>query len=75
MDNTTRHSRYDSSGRVVGPSQKPEKTQHSEEADLNAPGGIQTRNPSKSATADPHLRLLGHWPRQNVVLAEIILQT
>jgi hypothetical protein len=26
-------------------------------------GGIRTRNPSKQAPADPHLRPLGHWDR------------
>jgi hypothetical protein len=31
--------------------------------DLHAPGGIQTHNPSKRATADPRLKPRGHWDR------------
>ena len=30
-----------------------------------APGGIRTRNPSKLSAADPRLRPLGYWDRQN----------
>jgi hypothetical protein len=39
--------RYDSSERVIGPSQRPvpDNTQHSQETDIHAPGGIRTRNP------------------------------
>jgi hypothetical protein len=39
---------------VIGQSQRPlpDNTQHSQETDIHAPGGIQTRNPSKRATAD-----------------------
>ena len=36
-------------------------TQHSQETDIHAPGGIQTRNPSKRLAADPRLRPLGFW--------------
>ena len=32
-------------------------TQQSQETDIHAPGGIQTRYPSKRAAADPSLRL------------------
>jgi hypothetical protein len=31
--------------------------------DIHAPGGIRSRNPSKRAAADPHLRPCGHWDR------------
>jgi hypothetical protein len=31
--------------------------------DIHAPGGIQIRNPSKQAAADPCLRRRGHWDR------------
>jgi hypothetical protein len=31
--------------------------------DIHVPGGIQSRNPSKRAAADPHLRPCGHWDR------------
>jgi hypothetical protein len=34
-------------------------TQHSQRH--SCPGGIRTRNPSKRAAADPHLRPRGHW--------------
>jgi len=42
----------------------PDNTQHSNETDTHAPGGIRTRNPSKRAAADPRLRPCGHWDRQ-----------
>jgi hypothetical protein len=31
--------------------------------DIHAPGWIRSRNPSKRAAADPHLRPCGHWDR------------
>ena len=31
---------------------------------IQTPGGIRTRNPSKRLVADPRLRKLGHWDRQ-----------
>jgi len=39
---TTQHSRKDSSGRVISPSQRPlpDNTQHSQEKDIFGPGGI-----------------------------------
>ena len=39
----TRHSRWDSSGRVINPSQRPlpDNTQHSQQTNIHAPGGIQ----------------------------------
>jgi hypothetical protein len=50
---------------VISPSQKPlrDNTQHLQETDFFASGGIQTCNPSKRASADPRLRLRGHWDR------------
>jgi hypothetical protein len=41
----------------------PDKTQHSQETPIHAPGGIRTRNPSKPAAAEPCLRPRGHWDR------------
>ena len=38
-------------------------TQHSQETDVHAAGGIQTRNPSKRAAADRRLRPRGHRDR------------
>jgi hypothetical protein len=43
-------------------------TQHSKQTNIHALGGIRTRNPSRRAAADPRLRALGHWDRQNSVL-------
>jgi len=34
-------------------------TQHSQDADSHATGGIRTRNPRKRAAAEPHLRPCG----------------
>ena len=44
----TRHSRYDSSGRVISS----QYTQHSQQTDIHAPGGIRTHNLSRRAVAD-----------------------
>ena len=41
----------------------PDNTQHSQQTDIHATGRIRTRNPSKRAAAEPHLRPLGHWNR------------
>jgi hypothetical protein len=41
----------------------PDNTLHSQETDIHAPGGIQTRNPSKRAAADRRFRPRGHWDR------------
>ena len=47
---------------VIGPSlvPLPDKTQHSQQTDIHAAGGIRTRNTSKQAAADPRLRWRGH---------------
>ena len=62
----TLHTRKDSYGRVVGPMQGPlpDNTEHPEETNIHAPGGIRTHNPSKRAAADPRLRPRGYWDRQ-----------
>ena len=41
-----------------------ENTQHPQEIDIDAPGGIRTRNPNTRAAADPRLRALGHRNRR-----------
>ena len=53
-------------GRVLRPTQipLPDHTRHSQYTEIHAPGGIQTRNPSKRAAADPRLRPRGLWDRQ-----------
>jgi len=47
------HTKYDSSGRGIGPSQRPllDNTQHSQQTDTHAPGGIRNGNQSKRAAA------------------------
>ena len=47
----TQHTRWDFSGRVFRPTKIPlrDNTQHWQETDLHAPGGIRTHNPSKRA--------------------------
>ena len=44
-------------------------TQHSQQTDIHAPGGIRTRNFSRRAAADLRLRRRGHWDRhQNMIM-------
>ena len=61
----TRHSRQDSSGRVINPSQRPlpDNTQHSQQTDIHAPSGIRTHNLTRRAAEDLRLRPRGHWDR------------
>jgi hypothetical protein len=47
-----------------------DNTQHSQEADINAPSRIRTRNPSKWMAADPGLRQRGHWDRQELLVVK-----
>jgi len=63
---TTRNSRQDSSGRVIGSSQRPipDNTQHSQQTNIHAPGGILTHVVSRRAAADLRLRPRGHWDWQ-----------
>jgi len=46
----------------------PDNTQHSQNTDIQVPGGIRTHNPRKQAATNPRLRLRGHWGRQNTSL-------
>ena len=63
---TMHHSRQESSGRVTSSLQRPlpDSTQHSQQADIHAPGRIGSHNLSRRATADLRLRPRGHWDRQ-----------
>ena len=45
----------------------PDNTPHSQETDIQAPGGIRTSNPSKSAAADPRLRPRSHQNRLCII--------
>ena len=58
----TYHSRYGSSGRVISSSQRPlpDDTQHSQQTNIHAPGGIRTHDLSRRAAADLRLRPRGH---------------
>jgi len=49
----------------MSPTQRPllENTQHSQETDIQVPGGIQSRNPSKRRAEDPCFIPRGHWDR------------
>jgi hypothetical protein len=40
----------------------PDNTQHAQETDIHAPGGIRTHNPRKRTAEDPR-RPRGHWDR------------
>ena len=73
----THHTREDSSGRVTSPTQRPvpNNTQHSQQTDIHAPGGIQTRNPSKRAAANPRLRPCGHWDQRMCVCVCVCVHT
>ena len=42
-------------------SDQPDNTQHWQQTDIHAPGGIQTRNSSKRTAAGPRLRQRGHY--------------
>jgi hypothetical protein len=61
----TRHTRYDSSGRVISPKQGPlpDNTQHSQKTDIHAAGRIRTHNPSKRAATNLCLRPCGDWDK------------
>ena len=41
----------------------PDNTQHSQQTDIHATGGIRTHNLSRRAAADLRLRPRGHWDR------------
>ena len=72
----THHTRWDSSGRVTSPMDRPlpDNTQHSQQTDIHSlpPDGIRTRNPSKRAAEDPRLRSRGHWDRLKSCYLEVI---
>jgi len=56
----TVYSWYDSSGRLIGPEHRPvpDNTQHSQETDIHAPGGIRNRS-SKRAINDDYFLIQG----------------
>jgi hypothetical protein len=57
--------RTDSFGRLITSSQRPlpDNTQHTQQTNIRAPGGIRTHDRSRRAAVDLCLRLRGHWDR------------
>ena len=51
---------------MISPSQRPlpDNTQHSQQTNIHAPGGIRTHNVSRRAAKDLRPRPRGHWDRQ-----------
>ena len=60
---TTRHSRSDSSRRVISSSQRllTDNKLHSQHTDIHSPGGIRNHDLSRRAAAVLRLRPRGHW--------------
>ena len=75
LHTTMHHSQQDSSGRVISSSQRPlpENTQHSQQKNIHAPGGIQTHDLSWRAAAVLRLRPRGHWDRHLSYLGSLII--
>ena len=50
---------------MISPSQRPlpNNTQHSQQTNIHAPGGIRTHDRSRRAAVDLRLRPRGHWDR------------
>ena len=67
------HIGWDSSGRVICPSQGPvlDNIRYSQQTSM-PPGRIRTRNPSKRAAAEPSHRPRGHRDRQITAVIHII---
>ena len=52
------------SDQLVAERPLPDNTQHSQQTNIHAPGGIRTHSLSRRAAADLHLRPRGHWDWQ-----------
>jgi hypothetical protein len=67
LDHTHTDTRWDSSGRVISPSQRPlpaqGNTTYRHKTNIHAPSGDRTRDPRNQAAADLRLRPRGHWDR------------
>jgi len=70
------HTRYKSSGWGIGPSHRPlpDNTQHSDDTDIHAPGGIRILNPSKRAVAHQRLKPRGNRHYSSVFHAALYSQ-
>ena len=64
----TQHTRWDSSGRMIGPPLRllPDNTQHTKATDNHNPDGILTLNLNMRAAAGPRLRSRAYWHRQQL---------
>jgi hypothetical protein len=60
---TITHSRHTTLDRTPLDEWSARRTQHSQQTDIHALGGIRTHNPSKRAAVDRRLRRHGHWDR------------
>ena len=60
---------------MIIPSQKPlpDNTQHPQQKNIHAPGGIRTHNLSRRSAVDLRLRPRGHWDWQLMQLQLVIL--
>jgi hypothetical protein len=70
---TMRHS-CRNPGRVVSSSQRPlpDNTQHTQQTNIHAPGGIRIHDRSRRVAADLRLKPRGHWDRQGQIMHCII---
>jgi len=70
----THHCRWDSSGPLTKPTQKPisDNTRHSQKINKRVPGGIRTQHPSKRAVPYPGFRPYGHRDRSKRIILYII---
>ena len=59
---------------MISPSQRPlpDNTQHSQQTNIHAAGGIRTHNRSRRAAVDLRLRPRGHWDRLHLELLQAI---
>jgi hypothetical protein len=68
------HTREDSSGRVIGSSQRPDNTQHSFDTHIHTAGGVRTRSASNRTTLDPSRSLQSARPLESA-FKKVPLQT
>ena len=76
LDHTQRRTTVgrDSSGRVISSSQRPlpDNTQHSQQTNIHASGGIRTHDLSRRAAAVLRLRPRGYWDRHLMCVPSVI---
>ena len=76
LDHTQRRSTVSrfSSGQVLRSSHRllRDNTQHSQQTNIHAPGGIRTHDLSRREAADLRLRPRGHWDRQDADVRALI---